>query len=204
MKKGALVETVRGILLQSEAVDDNVKVLHYKRVEAVVDAAFAELMQVLAKKDSADVESNYVKKYYSQPVVSASGTQYVVLTDSVVSLPEAKGLWFCKPAGSKITYPRTTSTSRSLFSSLPMGQYVDDTWVRLGNAPSGSMAIIFEHVGNSTRRSIKSVDYGLVRAPSSYGDDEDIHLPSDSFSFVIEKCLSWLGRRKNDTVNQGQ
>lgn len=204
MTKNEIVEGIRGMVLRSEAVDDNTKVLHFKRVEKAVESAFAELMQTLAKKDEAEIEGNYVKSYYGKSVYTADGVRYVPITDDIVPLPNGKGLWFCKPSGSNTLYPRTTTSSHSLFASLPMGGAINDTWVKLGNPKDRGLSIIFKNVGDSYRGSIALVDYGVVRSFSSYGDTENIHLPSESYSFIIEKCLAWFGQRKNDVVNQGQ
>lgn len=204
MRKDILIEGIRGMILKSEAVDDNTKVLHYKRVEAAVGSAFAELIQTLAKKDTFEIENNYVKSYYDQPVISSDSQQYTVLLDNIVSLPNGKGVWFVKPSGSTVGYQPTSSHHTSLFGSLPMGKLVNDTWYKVGNPKSATTSIIFNHIGDSFRRSVKSVDYGVVRAFDSYDDEEDVHLPSEAYSFVTEKVLSWFGVRRNDLVNQGQ
>lgn len=204
MRKNELVEGLRGILLKSEAVADNAKVLHYKRVESLVGAAFSELMQVLAKKDEGEIESGYVRDYYSQPVLNTAGLQYVTLPCGIVPLPGGKGVWYVKPTGSNINYTASNQVLTSAFRSIPVSDYINDTVFRIGTDPAGEKAIIFQHIGDSQRRSIRTVDYGLVRDFDAYNDNDDIHLPNESYSFLIEKVSLWVGQRYNDKQNNGQ
>jgi len=204
VKKNILVEQIRGLLLKSEAVADNTKVLHYKRVEALVGSAFAELVQVLAKKEEGEIESGYVRDYYSQPVLNTAGMQYVTLPCGIVPLPGGKGVWYIKPTGSHINYTASNQIMTSAFRSIPVSECINDTVFRLGTDPAGEKAIIFQHIGDSQKRSIRIVDYGLVRDFESYNDNDDVHLPNESYSFLIEKIMLWVGQRYNDKQNNGQ
>lgn len=204
MKKSILTESIRGYLIKSEPTDDNIKNFHYKRVEVAVASAFEELMKTLVKEDEGLIEASYVKSYYDQPVTTNGNQQYVELVDSIVSLPNGRGVFYCKPSGESKLYAQSNVNTTSLFGSLPMGEAVNDTWFRIGNPNNAGLSIIFQHVGDSYRRSVKSVDYGVVRDFASYDDDEEIHVPSNAYSFIIEKVMAWFGVRYTDLANNGK
>lgn len=204
MKKNELIELVRGNILKSEAVADNTKVLHYKRVELMVGAAFAELIKLLAKKDEGEIESGYMRDYYNQPVSNANGLQYITLPASVVPLPNGGGVWYVKPQGSKKNLTASNQVLTSAFMSLPVSEYINDTVFRVGTDPAGQKAIVLQHIGDSISRSIRVYDIGLIRDFEGYNDNEDIHLPDESYSFLMGKVMELMGQRYNDKTNNNQ
>lgn len=204
MRKNELVEVVRGVILKSEPVADNAKVFHYKRAEKLVAAAFDEMLQLLAKKDPAEVESGYMKDYYNMAVTVSATNQYVELPAEIAALPGGAGVWYVKPTKSSSNYVASSQVLSSAFKSIPVSGCINDTFYRVGTSPSGAKAIIFQHMGDSTNRSVRRVDFGLVRSFDGYDEIEDIHLPDERYSFVIEKVLGWVGRPYVDLQNNGK
>lgn len=204
MKKSELVETVRHAILKAEGVEDNARVMHYKRAEKLVGAAFDELLALLAKKGDGEIEAGYMKEYFGNTVYEAGGVQYVELPTAIAMLPNGTGVWYVKPSGSSVNYTASTQVSISTFKALPIGNCINDTFYRVGNSPSGKKAILFNHVGDSVNRSVRKVDFGLIRAFDGYNDNDDVHLPEDKFSYLIEKVMLWAGQRYNDMQNNGK
>lgn len=204
MKKSELIETARHAILKAEGVEDNARVMHYKRAEKLVGAAFDELLQILAKKGDGEIESGYMKDYYNQTVYEASGIQYIELPAEIAILPNGAGVWYVKPTGSSANLVASTQVLSSAFRSIPAGGCINDTFYRIGNAPSGMKAIILQHIGDSVNRSIRKLDFGLIRSFDGYNDNDDIHLPEEKYSYLIEKVVLWAGQRYNDLQNNGK
>ena len=204
MNKETLVEAIRGKILQSEPTDDNTRVLHYKRVETAVIFAFNELITYLDKTDDAEIETHFVKTYMSQEVKKFGNFSYVVLPAKIISLPQGRGVWYVKPTGQSEHIIHATSLNGSLFSTLPVGKTFNDTTYYMSSIEGIGDAIIFNHIGDSSKKSLKYVDIGLVRDFESYTDTELVDLPGEKFSFVVEKCLAWFGKRATDKSNNNR
>jgi hypothetical protein len=212
MKKNILVESIRGLILKAEPVTDNVKTVNYKRVETAIAHAFDELIKTLYDRDKDVIEAMYVKHYYDQDMISNNNREYILIADDFVHMPNGRGVWYVKgtnggedPGGFE-TYANSTVSGTALFASLNIGDAINDTVYRIGNVPSETLkAIIFQHIGNSQRKNVISVDFGLVRTFSSYDDTEDVHMPNDSFAYVVDQVMKWFGNdRYNDKINNDQ
>lgn len=209
MKKEVLVESIRGMILRAEPVTDNARTVHFKRVETAIAHAYDELIKTLYDKDKTVIETMYVKHYYNQDMISVNGREYILIADDFVHMPNGRGVWYVKGTdGSESTdgfetYAMSTVSKTALFSSLPIGGAIDDTVIRIGNVPNETYkAIVFQHIGDSWRKNVISIDFGLVRTFDSYADDEDVHMPNDSFAYVVNQVMQWFGARHNDNVNQ--
>lgn len=211
MKKEVLVESIRGMVLKAEPVTDNVKTVHFKRIEAAISHAYNELIKTLYDKDKYVIETMYVKHFYDQAMISADNREYILIPEDFVHMPKGRGVWYVRgtnggedPAGFE-TYATSTVSSTSIFSSLPIGEVIDDTWIRIGNVPNETFkAIVFQHVGDSWRKNVVSIDFGLVRTFESYSDDEEVHMPNDSFAYVVDQVLKWFNPRYSDNLNNDQ
>lgn len=204
MDKSVLIEAIRGLILQAEPTDDNTRVLHYKRVETAVIFAFNELITYLDKTDDAEIETHFVTSYMSQEVKKFGNFSYVKLPAKIISLPQGRGIWYVKPSGQSEHVISATSVSSALFASLPVGKVFNDTTYYMSSIDGIGDAIIFNHIGDSQKKSLKYVDIGLVRDFESYTDTELIDLPGEKFSFVVEKCLAWFGKRATDKSNNNK
>ena len=205
MTKEQLVESLRGLILKSEPVADNAKPVHFKRVEAAASHAFAELMQSLYKADPFLVEGHFTKDVPSQDVITSNGVDYVVIPYDFVSLPNGKGIWYVRPHNGTETYINGAYAQSSVLNSLPIGNFINDTTYRVGTIDTtAKRVILFNHVGDSWRRSVKSVDVGVVRTFDEYDDAEEIHLPGESYTFLVNNVLNWFGQRYNDKIDNGQ
>lgn len=204
MKKNELISTIQSAILKAEPVADNARTMHYKRAEKLVGAAFDELLQTLAKKNDGEIEASYMKDYYSQTVVTSGTMQYIELPAEIAPLPNGGGVWYVKPTNSSANLVASTQVLTSTFRGLPIGKCINDTFYRIGTSPSGAKAIVFQHIGDSVNRSVRKMDFGLVRSFDGYAETEEIHLPNNSYSFLLEKCLTWAGNRFADLQNNGK
>ena len=205
MNKQALTEFVRTSILKSEANADNQKTLHFKRVEQAINYAFDTLLSQIELNDkgTSEIESYFVKHYYKQPVRKANGYFYVGISDDVVPVGAGKGIWYVQPTGGGNPLARSQRPKLSLFRSLPVGDVMNELFYRYGNV-SGSRQIIFEEIGNSNYSDLRNVDYGVVRAVSSYDDDEEVHVPTGRVDAMIQLATAWLSQPYNDKKNNNQ
>lgn len=211
MKKNVLVESIRGMMLRAEPVTDNAKVARYKRVEAAISHAYSELIKTLYDKDKAVIEAMYVKHFYNQNMISANNREYILMAEDFVHMPNGRGVWYVRgtnggedPSGFESYAPSTVSQT-SLIGSLPIGDAIDDTVIRIANVPNETYkAIVFQHIGESWRKNVISIDFGLVRTFESYGDTEDVHMPNDSLKYVVDQVMQWFGARYVDKTNNDQ
>jgi len=203
MVKDALTEYIRTIILNSEAVSDNQGVVHFKRVEQGVGYAFdALLSQIPMSEDGKfEVEEYYVKHYYKQSVREYNGYRYVGVSDSVVPVGQGRGIWYVQPSGGGKPFGLSQRPSTAMFRSLPVGNSMNETFWRFGNVATNPQ-IVLEHIGDSPYKDIRQVDYGVVRAFSSYASDEDVRVPGGRMDVLMQMVLAWYGQKPyNDNVN---
>ena len=67
-----------------------------------------------------------------------------------------------------------------------------------------SMRIVLENIGDSKHTDIRKVDFGVVRAFSSYGDTEEVNVPDGRNDLLIEMCQAWLQGVYVDKTNNNQ
>lgn len=202
MNKTALTEYVRTAILKSEAVADNQKVVHFKRVEQAVVYAFDTLLSQiqLTEKGISEIESYYVKHYYGESVSESGGYRYVPLSDEMVPVGEGKGIWYVQPQGKGKAFSRSRRPKVAMFRSLPVGDAMAETFWRVGNLGT-KQQIVFENIGDSPFRDIRKVDYGIVRSLNSYEGTEEVRVPDGRMDLLIQMCMSWFGQRYNDITN---
>ena len=203
MNKKALTEFVRTSLLKHEAVADNQKTFHFKRVEQGIGYAFDTLLSQIRLDDAgkAKIESYYVKHYYNQDVRESNGYRYFGVSDAVVPVGEGKGIWYVQPAGgvgSPFSFTHRPQTA--FFASLPVGEVLNETYWRFGNIGTNRQ-IVLESIGDSPYKDIRKVDYGVVRAFSEYGDTEEVAVPDGRYDLLIEMTGIWLGGGYDDKTN---
>ena len=205
MIKQALIEFVRTAILKSEAVADNQKTVHYKRVEQAVNYAFdTVLSQIkLDEEGLSDIENYYVKSYFNQPVLEANGYRYVAIGDNLATVGNGKGVWYVQPAGGGKPFAKSARPRIALFRSLKVGERMAETYWRLGNL-GDNLQIVLENIGNSPFADIRKVDYGIVRSLASYADDEEVRVPDGRFDLVVQMALTWFGERYLDKSNNNQ
>jgi hypothetical protein len=205
MNKKALVEFVRTAILKSEAVADNQKTVHFKRVEQGVGYAFDTLLGQMPMNEDGklQVEQYFVKHYYNQPVYKSSGYRYVGVSDAVVPVGEGRGVWYVQPSGGGKPFSQARRPSVAFFRNLPVGKVINETYWRLGNI-SDNIQIIFEEIGNSPFTDVRTVDYGIVRAFSAYDDDEEIRVPGGRIDGIMELTLAWMAGVYQDKTNNNQ
>lgn len=205
MDKKALVEFVRTAILHSEAVADNQKVAHFKRVEQAVVYAFDQLLANIPMSDDGktQIEEYYVKHYYNQVVSESNGYRYVGVSDSIAPVGDGKGIWYVQPSGGGKAFSRFKRPSTALFRSLPIGDAMVETTWRLGNI-STNPQIILEDIGESPTTDIRKVDFGVVRSLGSYSDSEEVRVPNGRMDLLMQMALTWFGKRFNDLANDNQ
>lgn len=193
MNKKSLVTFVRRSLIGREATADEQQTFHYKRVEQGVGYAFDTLLSQMRLDESglAKVESYYVKHYYNQPVKESNGYRYFGVSDSIVSIGEGKGIWYVQPSGGGAPLSQSTRPSTSLFNNMAVGSVMNTTVWRFGNIATNRQ-IIIENIGTSPNEDIRAVDFGVVRAFSSYGEDEDVVVPDGRVDLLQELVRTWL------------
>lgn len=201
MDKKSLVEFVRVSILKSEAVADNQKTLHFQRVGQATGFAFDTLLSQIKLDDEgkAKIESLYVKHYYNQPVSESNGYRYFGVSDDVA--PVGTGIWYVQPVGGGAPFSYFSRPSVSLFANIGVGEVMNETFWRFGNIATKKQ-IILENIGNSPYANIRSVDYGIVRAFSSYEDTEEIVVPDTNL--LVQLATAWLAQPYNDKVNNNQ
>ena len=204
MNKKALTEAVRDIILKKEAVADNQRVAHFKRVEQIVGYAFDTLLAQMQMNEGGEreIESYFVKHYYNQAVLESNGYRYIGLSDEIAPLDDGRGIWYVKPSGGAKTFSHYRRPAMSLFSSLPMGVAMNETMFRVGNVTNTSQwQIILEDTNKSALTDVRKVDYGIVRTFSSYSDTEKIRLPDGRYDLLIQMSVEAFGLRENDSIN---
>ena len=209
MNKQALVEYVRTMILNSEAVADNQRVAHFQRVAQGVNYAFDTILSQIAdtRKGRAEIEAYHVKNYYNQPVKESNGYRYVGVSDDVVPVGAGKGIWYVQPSQNNVKptdagapLGRMQRPKIALFNSLPIGEAMNDTFWRFGNI-SDSSQIIIEDIGNSPFTDIRYVDYGVVRALSSYDEEEEVYIPQGRMDAIMQLVMAQFGDVYNDNAN---
>lgn len=202
MNKKALIEFVRVSLLKGEAVDDNQKTLHFQRVSQAVNYCYDTIIaQIpLTEKGKAEIEAYYVKHYYSQEVKESSGYRYFGISDAIIPVDGGRGVWYVQPSGGGNALARSRRPKIAMFSNLPVGKVINSTVWRLGNI-SDNQQVILENIGNSPLTDIRFVDFGVVRAFSSYGELEEVRMPDGRFDLMMEMITAWLGGTYNDKSN---
>lgn len=202
MNKKALVEFMRVAVLKSEAVADNQKTVHFKRVEQAVGYAFDSILtQIpLTEEGKAEIESYFVKHYYNQSVSESNGYRYFGISDSLVPIGEGKGVWYVQPSGGGKPLPKSRRPKIATYRHLPVGGALNQTVWRLGNI-SDDRQIVIENIGDSPLEDIRKVDYGVVRAFDSYGDTEEISMPDGRFDLMTQLVVTWFNGAYTDNVN---
>lgn len=199
MTKDQLTSYVRRVLIGREAMADDQKSYHFARVAQAVGYAFDTLVAQLpmTPEGKAKIESFYVKHYYDQPVKESNDYRYFAVDDSVVSVGEGRGIWYVQSSGKLI--PPSHRPKMALFSSMAVGEALNETFWRFGNLATKKQ-IVLENIGDSPTQDIRKVDYGVVRAFSSYGDDEEVIFP-DRMDLLVEMAATQLGGRQVDDAN---
>lgn len=209
MNKTQLVEYVRTMILNSEAVADNQSAAHFKRVEQGVGYAFDTILGQLgtSREDKAEIESYYVKHYYGQSVREYNGYRYVGVSDDIVPVAGGNGIWYVQPSRDNLSqqqigvnFARSGRPNLAIFNSLPVGEVLNETLWRLGNVNT-SKQIVFEDVGDSPFTDVRKVDFGVVRAFSSYADTEEILMPDSRYDLVVQMVMQQYGEVYNDKTN---
>jgi len=213
MNKSQLIEFVRVSILKSEAVSDNQKTLHYQRVAQAVGYAFDTLLAQIpmTPEGKAKIEAFYVKHYYNQPVAESSGYRYFGVSDDVVSVGEGKGVWYVQPSqtnngnknisGSVFVYSNRPHVS--FFANMAVGGAMNMTTWRFGNIATKKQ-IVLENIGDSPNTDIRLVDYGIVRAFTSYGDTEEVIVPDGRNDLLIQMVTEWMSPVYVDKTNNNQ
>jgi len=206
MNKKALTEFVRRSILGEEPTADNQRTLHYKRVEQGVGYAFDTLLAQIPMdaKGKAQIETYYVYHYYNQEVKESSDYRYFGVSDSVVPIGNGRGIWYVQPSGGGSPIPFSHRPNISMFANMAVGEVMNQTFWRFGNIAT-KRQIILENIGKSPLENIRKVDYGVVRAFDSYGDDDEVIVPDGRNDLLIEFCTNWLGNRLyDDKTNNNQ
>jgi len=206
MNKKALTEFVRRSILGEEPTADNQRVLHFKRVEQGVGYAFDTLLSQIPMdaKGKAGVESYYVKHYYNQDVKEdTNGYRYFGVSDSVVTVGQGRGIWYVQPSGGGSPIPFSHRPNISFFANMAVGDVMNQTFWRFGNLNTKKQ-IVIENIGDSPMENIRKVDYGVVRAFDSYGDEEEVLVPDGRNDLLIQMCREWLGVVYKDDTNNNK
>lgn len=202
MNKRALVEYVRTSILKREPMADDQLHVHFKRVEQGVGYAFDTLLAQVRMNESgkAQIEEYFVKHYYNQHVRESNDYRYVAVLDDFVPVGEGMGIWYVQPSGGGKPLSCSKRPSTALFRSLPYGEAMDETVWRLGNI-SDRRQIVLENIGDSPLTDIRRIDYGIVRAFSSYGETEEVRVPDGRYDVLIQMVLQWTGNVYTDLSN---
>ena len=202
--KKALIETVRESILKREAVADNQRTIHFQRVSQVVGYAFDTLLTQIQQSEGGEreIESYFVKHYYNQDVLEANGYRYVGLGDIIAPMDDGRGIWYVQPSGGTKNISQFSRPALSVFSSLPLGDAMHETYFRIGNVTNTSQRqIVLENSGDSPLVDIRKIDYGIVRAFASYSDAEDVKMPDGRYDLLMQMSVEAFGLRVNDEIN---
>jgi len=175
MTKEQLVELVRRRLPNP---------VHEQVIEKYIELAYGQLLDMIFDKDPSSIEQ-YVKLYYSIPVIAISGQEaYSLLPVKITSLSEP---------GSGV---------RSVYTSTMSPQFAPITRASMGvlhGLEVMEMDPIVSYVAESSLiryidmpAEISSVNMGLVRSFSAIGDSEDIILPASADEQLIEIVINLL------------
>lgn len=202
MTKKELTSFVRRSLIGREAEADEQRTYHWKRVEQAVGYAFDNLLAQIPMdaKGKAKIESYYVKHYYNQEVKESDGYRYFGVSDDVVPVGEGRGIWYVQPSGGGSLIPFSHRPHISVFNSMAVGEVMAETFWRHGNL-STNKQIILESIGTPARSQIRTVDFGVVRAFSSYSESESIEIPDGRADILIDFCRTWLDGAYVDKTN---
>lgn len=206
MNKQALVEFARVAILGAEAVADNQRTAHFKRVEQGVGYAFDLLLSQIPVDDDgkSQIEQYYVKHYYNQLVKEATnGYRYVGVSDAIVPVGEGRGVWYVQPSGGGKPMAQAKRPSTALYRNLPIGKAINETYWRLGNVAT-NLQIVLEHIGDSPLVDIRKIDYGVVRSFSSYEDTEEVRIPGGRSEVLINLVREWFGKSYTDVINNNK
>lgn len=204
MNKSELVSFVRRSLLGREATGDDQKAYHFQRVAQGVGYAFDTLLAQIPLDASgkAKIESYYVKHYYNQPVKEdTNGYRYFGVSDDVVSVGEGRGIWYVQPSGGGSPIPFSHRPNIAMYRSMAVGEVMNKTFWRFGNL-NVNKQIVIETIGDSSpNENIRKVDFGVIRAFSSYSDDEQVIVPDGRNELLIEFCKQWLSGQQPTPAN---
>jgi hypothetical protein len=158
MNKKQLIEFVRTSILKREAVADDQKTLNFQRVSQAVNYAFDTILSQIKLDDEgkAEIESYYVKHYYNQPVKESNGYRYFGVSDSVVPIGGARGIWYVQPSGGGSPFPFSHRPSLALFANMAVGEVMNSTFWRFGNI-SEQKQIVLENIGDSQLSDIREL-----------------------------------------------
>lgn len=202
MTKNALIEYVRVAILNREAIADNQSVTHFQRVSQGINYAFDTLLsQIKGIEGDAEIESYYLKNYYDQDVKESGDYRYVGISDDIANIQGGRGIWYVQPKGGGVNFSRIKRPDIAMFNSLPVGEILNETFWRLGNVATNKQ-IILEDISDSPFTDIRKVDYGIVRAFSSYTGDEEVYIPDTNI--LIGLVLSWFAEAANDNINDNK
>ena len=206
MEKAKIVELVRGMILGGESVDDNVKPIHWKRVDLACGFAWENLLNgIYETQGDPGIEGYYVKHYYRQSLYTDGHVKYAYPPVDIVPLPSNKGVWYVQPSGGGSAFVRFDRPTKSLFDSLPVGEATKDVFFRFGNVDDVvEKRIIIEATNDGIREGILEVDFGLVPAWDSYAENENINMPKSDFDTFIKIVATWFGKVYNDKTNNNQ
>lgn len=202
MNKKQLIEFVRTSLLKHEAVADDQRTLHFQRVGQAVGYAFDTLLSQTKLDDEgkAKIESFYVKHYYNQPVSESNSYRYFGVSDDVVPIGGGRGIWYVQPSGGGSPFHYSHRPHIAMFANLAVGEVLNETTWRFGNIATKKQ-IVLENIGDSPLSDIRLVDYGVVRAFSSYESTEEVIVPDGRHELLIQMVTAWLGNSYDDLTN---
>lgn len=193
MNKKELVSFMRRSLLGREPMADDQKTYHFQRVSQAVGYAFDNLLaQIpLDAKGKSKIESFYVKHYYNQTVKESNGYRYFGVSDDVASVGEGRGIWYVQPSGGGSPISFSHRPNIAMFRNMAVGEVMNQTFWRFGNIATNKQ-IILENIGESPNENIRSVDFGVVRAFSSYEDAEQVLIPDGRMDLMHEFVRAYL------------
>lgn len=209
MKKNELVSFVRNVILSGEPVSDNIRTVHYKRVEQACNFAFDGMLGTLynqGEEGRFEIESYFVKHYKNQAVAEAGGYRYVGLTDTMANIPNGKAIWYVQPHGDGKPFIQIGRSQLAIQRNMQYGAAIDEVFWYIGNVISTSpRQIVVEVIGHPAFEDIRRIDYGIVRGLESYDDTEDVHIPDGLMDVLIKTAANWFGnRRTDDGINNGK
>lgn len=208
MNKPELITFVRSIILGGEPNSDNVRPVHYKRVEQAVTYAFDGMLGQLYKEGDegkSEIASYYVKHYKNQAMLESGGYRYIGLSDKLANIPNGRAIWYCQPRGDGKPFVQMERPQIAMLRNTHFGQAMNEVVWYIGNVVSTSRKqIVFETINNSPFTDIRRIDYGIVRGLESYTDTEDIHIPDGRMDVLVGQAVNWFGKRPDDKQNNGQ
>ena len=202
MKKGLLIETIRGIILKGLENDDNARYVTYRRIEELSSHVYDETLKGLAELDDVSLE-DFTTHYYSQEVSENERFRFVVLPADPSPIMGSRGITYVKSEGSYDTYPRMSNIGTGIFDSLLEGKVRGPTY-RLGDMPGeDNKCIIFSYIGSPWGVNTETVDCGLILPFSAYGEDDNI--PMVDYNAFMATVLELYGQRMpDDKTNNGE